>query len=517
LKKLFRLTLQNKLIAAFLFVGLVPMILSSLIVVSMNSRRLEKQIERDIKKASEETIKVIRDYQSRAEQIASFLIDNPRFTASARSGEAPQVIQTGRPLILWMEGKPPRDSYGKDIIQLEMPQALIAGTITPLDDEDGTHLGEVIVGYQLGKSFAQDMSLLTDVEVSIHYMAEDDRRDAYYEKNATFQGVEYEAYYQPLRNRDGRTVGRIFTGVPKRYGFMETVSTWRFFPILIGLCAIMAGSLGYTMARRISKPIRLFSKGVHDVAEGNLDQEISITSSEELAELSNAFNHMTEKLRELRQLEEELRRKDRLAALGELSAGVAHEIRNPLGIIRSSAQVLEKNVEELTSFIIGEVDRLNRVVSNFLDFAGPHDLDLEETQIEDVVEKSLHLAEPKLSLTHTEVAKDYDKNLPNVRIDPELISQAFLNLIINAAEAMADSGKLTIKARHTPNLRFRKGYVEVSFADTGTGIPKEMLTRFSPAKTRVRDSDLQSFTKLSKPTTGKSTWKVRLITEASLP
>ena len=463
------------------------MILSSLIVVSMNSRRLEKQIERDIKKASEETLKVIRDYQNRAEQIASFLIDNPRFTASARSGDAPQVIQTGHPLILWMEGKPLRDSYGKDIIQLEMPQALIAGTITPLDHEDGTHLGEVIVGYQLGKSFAQDMSLLTDVEVSIHYMVEDDRRDAYYEKKAMFQGVEYEAYYQPLRNKNGRTVGRIFTGVPKRYGFSETVSTWRFFPILIGLCAIMAGSLGYTMARRISKPIRLFSKGVHDVAEGNLDQEISITSTEELAELSNAFNHMTEKLRELRQLEEELRRKDRLAALGELSAGVAHEIRNPLGIIRSSAQVLEKSVsgnkkmEELTSFIIGEVDRLNRVVSNFLDFAGPHDLGLEETQIEDIVEKSLHLAEPKLSLTHTKVVRDYDKNLPNVRIDPELISQAFLNLIINAAEAMADGGKLTLRVRHTPNLRFRRGYVEVSFADTGTGIPEEMLEKiFNP-------------------------------------
>ena len=182
-----------------------------------------------------------------------------------------------------------------------------------------------------------------------------------------------------------------------------------------------------------------------------------------------------------------MRRKDRLAALGELSAGVAHEIRNPLGIIRSSAQVLEKSVagdkkmEELTSFIIGEVDRLNRVVSNFLDFAGPHDLDLEETQIEDIVEKSLHLAEPKLSLTHTKVVRDYDKNLPNVRIDPELISQAFLNLIINAADATADGGKLTLKTRHTPDIRFRRGYIEVSFADTGTGIPEEMLEKiFNP-------------------------------------
>ncbi len=472
------------------------MLLSTVIVVSMNAKRLEKQKESDIRKASEKTMKIVQDYENRAEQIAKFLIDNPGFIASLRSGETPRVIQTGHPLILWVVDGGKKNSYGKDIIQLEKPEALIAGAVTSVS-YDGNYLGDLIIGYQLGKSFAQDMSLLTDVEVNVLYRKGESRRtpgtqvelmeeafrrgEAYYDKNALFQGVKYEAYYQPLRTGEGRIAGMIFFGIPKRYGFSETTTTWYFFPVLLGLCIIMAGGLGYAMAKHISNPIRLFARGVHAVAEGDLDQEMNIRSSEELAELSNAFNHMTGKLRELRQLEEELRRKDRLAALGELSAGVAHEIRNPLGIIKSSAQVLKKNAggdekaKELTSFIMEEVDRLDRVVSNFLDFARPRKLNLEEGRIEDIVERSLHLAEPRLSGAHIKIEKDFEAHMPPAKVDSEQLSQAFLNLIINAVESMPDGGKLAVK------IGSHRNYVEVSFADTGIGIPGEILGKiFNP-------------------------------------
>lgn len=472
------------------------MLLSTVIVVGISAQRLERQIESDIMKASEKTMKIILDYENRAEQITKFLLDNSGFIASLRSGGTPQVIQTGHPLILWVAGGVKEIPYGRGIIQLEKPQALIAGVVAPVSDGEN-HLGNLIVGYQLGKSFAQDMSLLTDVEVNVLYRKGEPSRvtgeetlsieeafrsgEAYYDKNALFQGVKYEAYYQPLRIREGEVAGMIFFGIPKRYGFSTTVTTWHFFPVLTGLCIILAGGLGYAIARHISSPIRLFARGVHAVAEGDLDQEISIRSSEELAELSDAFNHMTGKLRELRQLEEELRRKDRLAALGELSAGVAHEIRNPLGIIRSSAQVLGKSTagnekaEELTSFIVEEVDRLNRIVSNFLDFARPRKLSLERVKIEDIVERSLHLAEPSLSESHTRVVRDYEDDLPLTKADPELLSQAFLNLIMNAVESMPDGGKLGIR------LSARGSGVEVYFADTGAGIPDEIMGKiFNP-------------------------------------
>ena len=488
--------LQNKLIVAFLFIGLIPMLLSTVIVVSMSARRLERQMESDIRKASEKTMKIIQDYENSAEQIAESYIHNPGFIATLGSAETLQVFQTGYPLILGVPGGIGKTSYGRDIIQLEKPEALVAGVIMPVSD-NGEYLGDLVVGYQLGKSFAQHMSLLTAVKVNVGYRRGEpdetastkiklmeeafNRGEGYYDKNASFEDLKYEAYYQPLRTKEGRIVGTIFFGIPKRYGFLTTVARRDFFLTLTGLCIIMAGGLGCAIARHISKPIRLFAKGVHAVADGDLNQEINIRSSQELAELSNAFNRMTGKLRELRQLEEELRRKDRLAALGEMSAGLAHEIRNPLGIIKSSAQVLRKSaaggeeVKELTSFIVEEVDRLDRVVSNFLDFARPRKLNLEEAKVEDIVERSLHLAEPRLSEGNIKIERDFGDNLPPVKVDSELLSQAFLNLIINAIESMSGGGRFAIKIRSDWSC------VDVSFADTGVGLPEENLGKiFNP-------------------------------------
>ena len=471
------------------------MLLSTVIVVTIEARRLEKQIESDIRKACEETMKIIQDYENSAEQIAESYIDDPGFMAELRTGETPPVIRTGYPLILWVPGGIGKKLYGKGIIQLEKVEALVAGVITPVSD-NGEYLGDLVVGYQLGKSFAQHMSLLTAVKVNVGYRREPDetastkiklrekafnRGEGYYDKDDEFQGVKYEAYYQPLRTKEGRIVGTIFFGIPKRYGFLTTVARRDFFLTLTGLCIIMAGGLGCAIARHISRPIRVFAKGVHAVADGDLNQEMNIRSSEELAELSNAFNRMTGKLRELRQLEEELRRKDRLAALGEMSAGLAHEIRNPLGIIKSSAQVLRKSaaggeeVKELTSFIVEEVDRLDRVVSNFLDFARPRKLNLEEAKVEDIVERSLHLAEPRLSEGNIKIERDFGDNLPPVKVDSELLSQAFLNLIINAIESMSGGGRFAIKIRSDWSC------VDVSFADTGVGLPEENLGKiFNP-------------------------------------
>src|SRR4030042_5570827 len=98
-----RPTLRNKLILAFVFIGLVPMVLSTLIVVSMNTRKLEKQVESAIKEASRKVMEVMEDYHNRAQLITKLHTDNPRFMEFLKGGKAPQIIQTGKPLILWFQ------------------------------------------------------------------------------------------------------------------------------------------------------------------------------------------------------------------------------------------------------------------------------------------------------------------------------------------------------------------------------------------------------------------------------
>lgn len=500
--KFFSNTLRNRLIASFFAVGLFSVVISTYIVVRVNTARLRTQMETAIIEASRKTIEVISEYQDNSARIAGLMLGNPAFVNSLQRWETDSVIQTGDPIVLWFPGENENLSYGQDIIRIEKPEVLISGALAPVKGDEGKHIGDILVGYELGKSFAQDMSLFTNVEISIFYRTESEHvsdekaeqmekhfalGEPYYDRNAEFQGTGYEAYYQPLLTGEGEVAGVVFAGIPKSYGFSEIVGTWTFFPILIGLAALMAGGLGYTVAGFISKPIMTFTRGVLAVAGGNLEQEININSTDELSELSSAFNHMTEKLRELRQIEEELRRKDRLAALGELSAGVAHEIRNPLGIIKSSAQVLSKTAAqnekttELTGFIIGEVERLNRVITNFLDFARPQSMNKESNPIEEILEKSLRLCENRLEKSGIKAKKEYDLPSRNVHADEELLKQAFLNLFINAVEAMPDGGTLTISARRCGFSRNGRNHIEVLISDTGRGIPEEEAAKiFNP-------------------------------------
>lgn len=493
-----RLRIQTKLIAAFLFIGLVPMAVSTLIVVNVNARRIEGEIEKNVRDASERTMRQLREYKKASSHISELLANNPEFLARLKSDGKQQVIQTAHPLVLWAPGETELPG-GRDIIQLEKYGGLIAGSVTLITND--ALRGSLIVGYQLGKSFSQDMSALTGVEVCAYHKSPVDgesgqsdkeklikeafgKGEGLYIKDDIFQEKCYQAFYQPLLTKDGTTVGMIFFGVPRRYGFQAVVGTWSFFPILIGLCIIMAGSFGYTIARYISRPLQLFSRGAEQIADGNLNQEIKVNTRDELGELSSAFNFMTSKLRHMRQLEEELRRKDKLAALGELSAGVAHEIRNPLGIIRNSAQVLQGKLpsedkrKHLTEFIISEVDRLNKVVSSFLDFAKPQMPSREECDINGLIDKNLRLLEPSILKAKTKVVKKYSQELKPIQIDPGQISQVILNLVINAVQSMAKGGTLTITTSQSPG---ESPGVEMGFADTGCGIRKEMLEKiFNP-------------------------------------
>jgi len=191
----------------------------------------------------------------------------------------------------------------------------------------------------------------------------------------------------------------------------------------------------------------------------------------------------------LRELEERLRRSDRLAALGQMAAGVAHEVRNPLVGIRAAAQFLEgepafaAGLREYTGVIIREVDRLNAIVEDLLAFASPKPVQLAPCNLNQVLEEALALEAAALTGAGVHVARIYDPQLPPILGDPPRLHQVFLNLLRNAAEAMPGGGALTVRTRFerlSARLGGRAAAV-AEVADEGAGIaPEQVPHLFNP-------------------------------------
>ncbi|MDA8124203.1 MAG: ATP-binding protein [Deltaproteobacteria bacterium] len=194
-------------------------------------------------------------------------------------------------------------------------------------------------------------------------------------------------------------------------------------------------------------------------------------------------------LREIRALQEKVARGERLASLGRLAAGMAHEIRNPLSSIRGFAQYFAKRfsgqAEEqgYALVMVKEVDRLNRVITDLLDFARPKEPRREVCLLESIAEQALNLLDQDLKSRKVVVTKHYEADLPTVLADRDQITQVFLNLLLNAMESMPEGGEIRIgMSRVDAPLG-----AEILIADRGEGIPEEDLNKvFDPFFSRKR-------------------------------
>ena len=195
-----------------------------------------------------------------------------------------------------------------------------------------------------------------------------------------------------------------------------------------------------------------------------------------------AAEQLAEANRHLQEAEATVRRTERLAALGQLSAGLAHEIRNPLSTIKGSAEMLLKNVDangavahELAGFISTEVDRTNALVTRFLDFARPLALHLEKTEIAEVIDEAVAEVEKHTPPLDVSIYKNYSPDIPPLFLDRQLIERVLYNLLLNAAQASPPQGSVTVVTRQVGDT------VEVGVVDRGSGIAaKDRESIFNP-------------------------------------
>lgn len=197
---------------------------------------------------------------------------------------------------------------------------------------------------------------------------------------------------------------------------------------------------------------------------------------------------LTEANRNLKLAQDEARRAERLAALGQLSAGLAHEIRNPLGVIKGSAEILAQKLDdanplakELAGYIYTEVNRVSALVSRFLDFARPSQLDLGAHDLAAVVERCLKTVSEQGACKKVRIKRDFAPGLPPVMLDRDLCDQVFTNLFMNACEAMGEEGgDLRVSVRAASD-KDREAGVMVEVEDTGPGVPVELKEQiFNP-------------------------------------
>ncbi|MBL7133797.1 MAG: cache domain-containing protein [Phycisphaerae bacterium] len=298
----------------------------------------------------------------------------------------------------------------------------------------------------------------------------------------------YVTAYEPIRNTSGEVIGILYVGMLERkFTDMKRNAVWAFVGISLGGIALSV-AICYFLSRSLTRPAHALMLAAQRLADGNLKQRVQPDdSTEEIGMLGRAFNFMAASIEDrdeqLRQrAQQEIMKSERLAMIGRLAAGVAHEINNPLGgILLFSRLLLRKapagNIDrENLERIAKEAERCQNIVQRLLEFARQTEPQTESMDLNHIVEKTTALLENQALFHNIEIVKRLHPDLPPVCVDASQMQQVFVNIIVNATEAIEGKGVLTISTSAA-----RDGRVEASFTDTGHGISEEDLKRlFEP-------------------------------------
>jgi two-component system sensor histidine kinase HydH len=230
-----------------------------------------------------------------------------------------------------------------------------------------------------------------------------------------------------------------------------------------------------SLHEKISRKKLVIEKELNLIGTGKASIPVNVSTTDIVGEEGQyiGFMFILQDLSEIRQLEIKIRQREKLAAIGDLAAGIAHEVRNPLSSIKGYATYFGSFFEEgsenhkAAGIMAEEVDRVNRVISELLEFARPSDLNFIKTDIRKLIEHTLSIITHEASYAGVTIIKKFDYGLPELIIDPDRITQVILNILINAIQAMEHGGTLTVGVKQETHT------LVINISDTGKGIPPE--------------------------------------------
>ncbi|MEZ2876006.1 ATP-binding protein [Pseudomonas lundensis] len=521
--KVSRWTVQRKLVLAFWLVSVIP----TMIAAELAATTLSQIFDSNVRVWLQESTKIVKD------EISEILADNARVAKLFLQYTHPQTDRTvirherltadiadalGIDVVALI-----RDSDHKVVFSTASDNIVDQISLAPNAVLQTIKVGEVPTGtvvstfpttqdgvdYQLLVATYMDSSFLTsvaevhslDLRLYLHNpsgFAEIFSSQRFEDRQPTVpQAIEqtlrdtklpseqftsrYSGLYWPILNDTGELQGVIYSGLLRHTSLVGLVNQTNLFVLIFLLGSVLSLTVGWLVSERLTRPLRALSEGVRAVTAGDYNQRVAVSGNDELAELSSTFNHMTVRLGQLHHLEAQLRRRDRLHALGEVAMGLAHEIRNPLGIIKTATQLLHRradlgdNDKRHLEYVVSEVTRINDLITEFLDFAKPSTPVRCVQPARPLVEDILGFCKPELESHRVEARIDDQAPGATLYADARQLKQACLNLIINAIDAMPDGGHLTV------GIAQEDDYTVISITDTGEGIAPDMMERiFTP-------------------------------------
>jgi len=520
--------LQRKVVLIILVMVVVPMLVAGALASAWVSSNFERRLQRWIEDSAMVAQTWLQDYQSDAILLGHVLADDPEFIVNLDSSEPiplkqpldrvlqkmgisfvqvynthNKLIYSSAPISLQASWEPGQSEAVLKVTQ-KNKTVLAAVGITPLPRE-GLARYYVVLGSLLDQDFINKLSQLSGLKVRLYYrdgnnfydlfsnpgevlslkhLPKDALKRLQHDKKPYYsleaEKGQFRGQYTPILDAEGRVEAIIFNGLERR-GFEEFLTNRVAMFLLISLLGLVIGGLaGLLLSRLIVRPVEHLRSGVMQLAGQNFHAEVPIDSDDELGDLAKAFNAMAVSLRHARDEQQQRFQKDKLSALGKLSAALAHEIRNPIGVINTAAALLEKpdtdarKRAELTRMLREESMRVNNLVQDFL-------------QLSRYRQPAFALIDPALPLeralatalagrNNIRVTKHMEHGAVRINADTNLLQQAWGNIFTNALQAIGErDGELTLSAVR------ENDHILIAVEDSGPGIPAEIMPRlFEP-------------------------------------
>jgi two-component system NtrC family sensor kinase len=315
----------------------------------------------------------------------------------------------------------------------------------------------------------------------------------------------YITAYEPIKNINNEIIGILYVGMLERPYIDTTSRVMLTFTLMAFLFIIFLLVILYFATSRIINPLQKMVIATQEIAKGDLSHKVEVNSKDEIGYLADSFNQMTadlktanqkliewgktlekkveERTKELREMQEHLIQSEKLASLGKLAAGIAHEINNPLGGILIYSHLLLEDTSKKSPYyenlkkIVKETSRCKDIVRGLLEFARPKEPEMTLININNAVDRSLAIVEGQTIFQNITLDKTYASELPKIVADESQLQQVFMNIIINAAEAMDGKGILSLNT----SMNTDRTHIEIKISDTGHGIKEENKKRlFEP-------------------------------------